>query len=94
MTTHYSGLINQLVDQAKAMFKETDPANGTQSNNLLQFLPIKLFNILQSTTILKNTYTQSKTALTGKTFHYDSVLPFYVCGSTIQIFYLVSAAYM
>jgi hypothetical protein len=28
MTNHYSGLINQLVDQAKAMFKETDPANG------------------------------------------------------------------
>ena len=26
-TTQYSGLINQLVDQAKAMFKEIDPSN-------------------------------------------------------------------
>ncbi len=33
MTTHYSGLINQLVDQAKAMFKETDPSNGKIGTN-------------------------------------------------------------
>jgi len=26
-TTQYSGLINQLVDQAKTMFKEIDPSN-------------------------------------------------------------------
>jgi hypothetical protein len=39
-TTQYSGLINQLVDQAKAMFKEIDPANG---NFFWDVLITKLF---------------------------------------------------
>jgi hypothetical protein len=35
-TNHYSGLLNQLVDQARAMFRETDPANGEKNVNFLR----------------------------------------------------------
>ena len=42
MTTHYSGLINQLVDQAKAMFKETDPSNGKFFNVTVEIEHFKI----------------------------------------------------
>ena len=39
-TNHYSGLLNQLVDQAKAMFRETDPANG----KIIRVLNVKILH--------------------------------------------------